>query len=339
VQLIEGQMVLSPTDLTAFLACEHLTQLELAAARGRLVRPERADPELEVLRRRGYLHEELYLNRLRSQGLRIAEIHLDAASLNGLREAEAETIEALHGGVDVVYQGTFFDGRWRCHADFLLRVGRPSALGDFSYEVADTKLATKVKAAALLQMCVYSEHLERVQGIAPEHMRVVLGGVREEEYGVRDYAAYYRSVKRRLESCALGAPLATYPDPVEHCRICGWLEACMQRRRADDHLSLVAGMRRDQIRRLSDAGVATVAALGRSLSGEAVPGIGQPALERLRQQARLQVSQRETGQVHYELLEPPGPGLGFSALPPPSAGDLFFDIEGDPFAEIGRAHV
>ncbi len=336
MHLIEGQLVVSPTDLTAYLACEHLTQLELAVARGFLVRPERADPELEVLRRRGYQHEEHYLHRLRSQGLRIAEVQLDAASLDGLRKAEAQTVEALRRGVDVVYQGTFFDGRWRCHADFLLRVAKASTLGDYSYEVADTKLATKVKASALLQMCAYSEQLERVQGgVPPDHMRAVLGGMKEEMYRLRDYAAYYRSVKSRFESRVFGAPVATYPDPVEHCRICGWLEVCMRRRRADDHLSLVASMRRDQIRRLSDAEVATVAALGGLSGGEAVKGIGPPALERLRQQARLQVRQRETGQTHYELLEPQGPGLGFSALPTPSPGDLFFDMEGDPLAGDG----
>src|SRR5207245_2685599 len=54
---------------------------------------------------------------------------------------------------------------------------------------------------------------------------------------------------------------------------------------------------------------------------------------RLAQQAELQVRQRVTGRVHYELLPPEGPGRGLGALPAPSAGDLFFDIEGDPFAE------
>ena len=48
-----------------------------------------------------------------------------------------------------IYQATFFDGRWRGHADFLLRVDRrePQRLGDWHYEVADTKLARHVKAA------------------------------------------------------------------------------------------------------------------------------------------------------------------------------------------------
>ena len=37
MQLLEGEIVLSATDLTGFLECEHLTQLELKAARGVIV--------------------------------------------------------------------------------------------------------------------------------------------------------------------------------------------------------------------------------------------------------------------------------------------------------------
>ena len=70
----------------------------------------------------------------------------------------------MRRGVDVVYQGTFFDGAWGGQADFLLRVERPSDFGDWSYEIADTKLARKLKVAALLQMATYAERLTVLQG-------------------------------------------------------------------------------------------------------------------------------------------------------------------------------
>ena len=35
-----------------------------------------------------------------------------------------------------------------------------------------------------------------------------------------------------------------YPEPVDHCEICHWQRDCRERRRADDHLSLVAGITR-----------------------------------------------------------------------------------------------
>lgn len=333
--LIGGQFVVSPSDLTGFLACEHLTQQELAVTRGELVRPERTDPELEVVTRRGLEHEQRYLEKLRAADFSIAAINVDGSTLDSLRAAEAQTLEALRAGVDAVYQATFFDGRWRCHADFLLKVRKPSAIGDYSYEVADTKLATRAKTGAVLQLCAYSEQLARLQGVEPDAIHVVLGTMAEERFRLKDYAAYYRSVKQRFEEAAFGGPVTTYPDPVEHCSVCRWNQVCLQRRRDDDHLSLVAYMTRGQTRKFMAAGIRTVAALAALPATHTVKAIGGDTLTRLRDQARLQILQRETGRSTFELLPAVKPGLGLGLLPPPSPGDLFFDMEGDPFAADG----
>ena len=47
---IDGRPVYSATDLVAYLACEHLTQLERAALAGLVKRPIRDDPELDIIR-------------------------------------------------------------------------------------------------------------------------------------------------------------------------------------------------------------------------------------------------------------------------------------------------
>jgi predicted RecB family nuclease len=52
--------------------------------------------------------------------------------------------------------------------------------------------------------------------------------------------------------------------------------------------------------------------------------------ERIREQARIQIEGRTAGQVIYEPL-PVAEGFGLCCLPPPSDGDIFFDLEGDPF--------
>ena len=109
----------------------------------------------------------------------------------------------MRKGVDVIYQATFFDGRWRGHADFLLRVETPSNLGDWSYEVADAKLARRVKAAALLQMCAYSEQLARLQGVAPLQIHVITGDGERHTEKLSDYSAYYRALKARYEALVL----------------------------------------------------------------------------------------------------------------------------------------
>src|SRR6478735_1974676 len=250
---IDGRPVYSATDLVAYLACEHLTQLERAAIAGLVKRPMREDPELDIIRRRGFQHEARFLEELRT--------------------AAAMTIGAMAGGADVIYQATFFDGTFRGHADFLLRVDapdRPSVWGPWHYEVADTKLARHVKASAILQICSYVDQLERIQGVRPEWMHVALGGSARtvEHFRVDDFMAYYRSARDRFLATLADAtppafpPVGTYPEPVEHCDVCRWAAECVARRRTDDHLSLVSGVSARQRRALTERGVATLESLG-----------------------------------------------------------------------------
>jgi uncharacterized protein len=357
LQLIDGQPVFAATDLVGFLACEHLTALERAALRGLVRRPDRPDPELDVIQRRGLQHERRYLDELRAGGCRVVSIERGEDEERGerIRRQAAETVAAMASGADVVYQATFFDGRWLGYADFLLRVESPecpSVWGPYHYEVADTKLARHVKAGAVLQICSYVEQLERLQGVRPALMKVVLGGstAGTAELRVDDFMAYYRAAKRRFEEEVLGTiaapapdptypPAATYPDPVEHCQVCRWSELCAARRRDDDHLSLVAGISARQRKALTTRGVSTLEGLGLLELPMAPPldGTSAVSLARVHDQARIQLEGRREGRMKHELLlpatgEPIDPGRGLAILPEPSPNDLFFDIEGDPYA-------
>ena len=51
------------------------------------------------------------------------------------------------------------------------------------------------------------------------------------------------------------------PKPVDHCDVCPWSSVCNTKRRADDHLSLVAGISRLQRRELEPRDITTLAAL------------------------------------------------------------------------------
>src|ERR1035437_5584125 len=230
MQLIAGQPVFAATDLVGFLACEHLVGLELAALAGLVAKPTRLDPEIDLIARRGVEHEARYLASLEAGARRVTRIdpgEHDAPSeqrLANLRRAAADTLAAIRRGDDVVYQATFFDGRWLGLADFLLRVERPSPrLGAWSYEVVDTKLARHVKASALLQMCSYVDQLSRLQGLEPELMHVALGGSARtvESHRVADYMAYYRAALAAFEARVAAAGFAadgtgrgaSYPPP------------------------------------------------------------------------------------------------------------------------------
>lgn len=126
MQLLDGRLVLSPTDLTHHQECAHLTRLDLGVAAGRWAAPDAETPEdVLFVFDRGLEHERKYLESLKTAGKSVEEIPATSGA-EGRRRAEEQTVEAMRRGVDIVYQGTFFDGAWGGQADFRLRVDTPS---------------------------------------------------------------------------------------------------------------------------------------------------------------------------------------------------------------------
>jgi uncharacterized protein len=332
MQLLDGRLLLSPSDLNAFVECEHLTTLAQEVARGARPRPHVADQYSELLARKGSEHETTYLSCLRAEGRQVVDgVARDPWDFAAGARA---TAEAMHAGVDVIYQATFVLGAWRGRADFLERVTRPTALGDWGYEPVDAKLARADKPAYVFQLCFYSEAIAAVQGDTPEWMHVLLGSGQRSALRYVDFEAYYRRVRAGFEA-AITTPRPTAPYPVEHCGLCDFREVCAERWRREDHLSLVAGIRRDQTERLREVDIDTLARLAQAAPGTAVPRMAAQTFDKLRDQSALQVSCRTTGRLDWNPL-PTEAGKGFALLPRPSEGDIVFDIEGDPFWEPAR---
>jgi predicted RecB family nuclease len=330
---LDSQLVTSPSDLNNFLECPHLTQLDLAVVERGLDVPDGRTARADLIARKGDQHEAAYLESLKDEGLEVVEI-----SRNGAEAAEL-TIAAMRDGAAVIYQGAFLHDGWTGYADFLLRVhDRPSDLGSWSYEVADTKLARRTKPIYLLQLCSYSEQVARLQGRVPARMHVILGTRERHSFRLGEFDAYYRRIKQRFLDEIAASPLDTYPNPVPHCELCRWAARCDAQRVADDHLCLVAGMRSAQTLRMNRAGIRTLEQLALAPPNTDVPNFAEATFESLHDQARLQLEQRRTGTPIYELLEAEE-RRGFALLPPPSEGDLFFDMEGDPLYENGLEYL
>jgi len=334
----DGAVVVSPTDLVSYLACEHTTVLDHRVLGGELTRPGQADEGLELLRRLGLEHEHAYRDALAASGLTVVDLDAATTSVEGLRAASAAAAEAMARGDDVLYQAAFLDESdpavwWRGHADFVVRQPEPDAQGRHVYEPEDTKLARRAKVDAVLQLCSYAEQIERVHGVRPTRVHVVLGDRSKVTVPTAGVAAYYRAAKQRFEQFVLaGAPAHTYPELVSHCAVCAWQERCASQREHDDRVSGVAGLGRDQARKLHAAGITTVAELAAvDPATTSVRRLNPATLAKAVRQARLQVAARTRPDElpPYELLEP-APDRGLQVLPPPSQGDIFFDIEGDP---------
>lgn len=338
MQDASGAILLSASDLSNFLACRHLTALDVAHLRGLVERPRRIDAVSDRLRELGYAHEQRYVETLQRQG--------GVVDLRGHLDADTRTIEAMRDGARAIVQAKFEIDGWLGYADVLRRVDRPSRLGSWSYEVYDTKLARETRGGTILQLSAYSELVGFVQGLAPEHFHVITPDPvhPHHTYRVDDFAAYFRLIRRRLlEALARGAALLdqSYPEPVAHCEICRWWLHCNATRRRDDHLSFIANVTRLQRTELTSRGFDTMAVVG----GMPMPIAFQPvrgsidAFVRVREQARVQIEQRSLGRPVFELLEIEA-DRGLSRLPEPSDGDVFLDLEGDPFArEGGREYL
>jgi uncharacterized protein len=181
----DGSFELSASDLVGYLNCRHLSALERAVAEGGVTKPRLWDPLLEILWERGLVHEQGYLEHLTKAGLEVVKI--DGVEVSA--QAVAQTLAAMKRGVQVIAQGALSHDGWVGRADILRRVEVPSALGGWSYEAVDTKLARETKAGAVLQLCLYSELIKQIQGLAPEQMSVVVPCLRTETQGDRAHQA------------------------------------------------------------------------------------------------------------------------------------------------------
>lgn len=326
-----GELLLSASDLVGHLNCNHLTALDVQVATGALSKPDHYDPLLEILRERGHRHEQAFIDHLTDVGHDIAVIKgvdITDGSVN-------ETLEAMQAGNEIIVQGALKDGRWVGRADILRRIDTPCDFGSWSYEIIDTKLARETKGGTVLQLCLYGDLLSAMQGVAPEHVYVVApwSDFTPQKFRLNDYAAYFRQVKNAAEAATdLQGEQTTYPDPKLHCDICRWNDLCDQCRRDDDHLCIVAGISKNQISELKTNGILSTKALAEMpIPIPFTPRKGSPiSFEKVQQQASIQVQAREAGELKFDLLNVFAE-TGLAALPKPAPGDIFFDIESDPF--------
>ena len=302
MQKIGGSLRLSSGDLVGHLNCRYLTELDLRVANGELEKPKIWDPVLDALVERGALHEQGFIEHIRADGRAVTIIEGVGADTGSV----AATIEAMARGEAIIVQGALQAGSWNGRTDVLSRVETPSRFGPWSYEVIDTKLARETKGNTVLQISLYSDLLSETQGTEPVSAFVVTPGINyaPETYRIADYAAYYRHVRSSLERSVFG-PIAgdAYPEPIEHCEICRWRRHCDERRRADDHMSLVAGINKSQIGELERHGIASTAALAvLPLPLKWRPDRGAAkSFEKIREQARIQVEGRTSGTIVYEF--------------------------------------
>jgi uncharacterized protein len=369
IPLPDGTLRYSPRDLVAYLDGDFAAWCErMLAERQRdggagsdameWVSPDEGDEEAALAKRKGDEHEQRWLELFRARHPAIVEI--DRADPEGA----ARTLAAMDAGAPVIYQAHLVAGGWGGYPDFLFRCpGGDCRCRGWHYTPWDTKLARSAKPGHLIQLCAYADMLEALRGFLPSELVFVLGHGETRPYRTGQFLYYYRQLRRTFADFQAGWDRTRPPDPGLDRGWGRWekkAEALLER---SDHLSRVATITRGQVQRLEEAGITTLGALAafchpdpeRSegegdhtehgplhfVQGDKRPRLSPKILERLHVQAKLQLESRGHPQPLWQPrpLDPNEPRRGLALLPPPSDGDVFFDMEGFPYAEDGLEYL
>ncbi|MBV1928540.1 MAG: helicase, partial [Gammaproteobacteria bacterium] len=192
-----GQFHFSPSDLTRYMESPFASWMDRFIVERPEQAPEQdpADALMSSLAQKGYAHEDALETTFAEQGLVVVKIEGESAD-----EKQDSTLEAMHQGADVIVQARLELVPFGGYADFLVKVqhaegAEPSLLGNWHYEVWDTKLANKLKPTFVIQLCCYAQILESIQGRLPEFITVALGNGDHERLRTKDYFYYYQTLK------------------------------------------------------------------------------------------------------------------------------------------------
>ena len=330
MQLRQNNPFFSPSDLITFMESPFASYMERCLIEDKslssLIDPE--DEMLKALQQKGYDHEEAFLEKLRSEGKEV--VFIERASPEAMQK---RTRAAMKSGADVVAQAYLELDNFGGLADFLIKVPGKSKLGNFHYEVWDTKLSKKMKPYFAIQLCCYAEMLEQEQGIPCERVAIVLGDNERVSLRVRNYAAYYASLKASFLDFQKDWSADKIPDPAESPSFDRWSEYADKILAERRHLSLVANITRTQIKRLEGAGIVTIDDLAKT-DLKAVQKINRDTFNRLKAQAKIQIESEGEEKPKFKIHpHKEGRAIGLALLPPPSHNDIFFDIEGYPLVD------
>jgi len=334
----DGIFVYSPSDLTLYMRspfASWVSRLEVDYPEKLAGFEKDQDALMGLLAGKGVAHEARYLKQLREKygDENVIEIKSDR------KTAEADTLDAMRSGYQVIFQAYLKRENFAGFADFLIRREGESSLGDYYYEAWDTKLSKVTKPYFVTQLCCYSWMLEDIQGRLPESVVVVLGNEEPETFRTAQYYSYYLNLKHQflLAQDNFTGEIQDVPDPALYSDYGPWESYAKQLLKESDSLALVANIRKTQISKLREAGIQTSVELAQTKIQQ-VKGISSQVFFRLRLQAELQLQSRGQDKPRYKvILQDEGKGL--SALPPSAELDVFFDIEGHPLEKGGLEYL
>lgn len=277
---------------------------------GELPTDDGGNSSLEIFRQRGIEFEKAYWAGIKEEYAARGEAD-KVAEMPGFNDgrwrdyqdfadqAHARTLRAMFDGKEWIYQGFLRseDGHLEGTADLLRKVpnkpGETSAFGDYHYEPWELKLTKTPKVEHKLQLILYVDLLEQMQGMRAEEFGIITGDSEKHVYKTDNHFDYYLRFKDMffLYQANFKADLDGLPDipkQANYGRYDTFLKREIKRR---DALSQVAGLSNLHILRLRDAGIWTMSQLADS-ELEKIDRVPEATFQRLKRQARMQAETR-----------------------------------------------
>jgi uncharacterized protein len=346
MRIYDSKLLISPRDLIAELECSHRLHLEWSVLNNLIEEPEKVEnEELNLLIKHGKVHEVNLANAFaRKEGFRKIPSTFEDSEL--IPVAFEKTVNAMREGAETIYMPTLFDGEFVGYPDFLIKArdfeGNPilDSQGQFVYDPVDAKSARSEKRAAVLQIAAYAYAMEKMGMPRPNKVHLWLANDKKWSTLASDVMdlgeLFFLRVKARIAQLN-EIPNPTWDYPREACTRCRWVKHCDNGRREAEDLSLIQGIRSSTRLALREVGIKTIndmALASDELRTSGKQDIAKETFENLRSQADIQLRGRKVanGIPIFEIKEK----IGFGLIPQPSIGDVWFDMEGDPYAEQGE---
>ena len=191
MKILNKKILTSPSDLNNFVSCKYLIKNEIKFLNKKIHRNEEGIDQ-KLWKEFGIKHEKKHFELLKKYYKKNVSIKQDLSE----EERYKKTLEVIKKGYDLIYHAYLIDGDFRGEVDFLIRVNKASDLGDFSYEVYDTKISRKPRPRHIYQITAYSYMLSKVQGILPEKMYLIDGADITHQYKTKEFIDYFLFTKK-----------------------------------------------------------------------------------------------------------------------------------------------
>ena len=319
------KFLISPSDINNFVSCKYIFVNQIKFLNKEIKKQEES-VNSKLWKKFGLEHEAELFTELKEK----YKNHIEIKDNTSEQIRFQNTLKALKSGHDLIYHAYLIDGNLRGEVDFLIKVNKKSELGDYSYEVWDTKISRSPNTNHLRQITAYSFMLSEIQKMIPEKMYLIDGNKKTHQFRPKEYKDLFLYTRDRFNNFLENIDSEKiYPEKCSYCPLCDWKDNCEAKWESDNYINQIANSNKVQVEKIKKQGIRTIEDFIKSKKKHSDFKINKQIFEKLLEQAKLQEQKRLTGKTEIISVDNKDE-KGFYLLPEPKSGDLFFDIEGFP---------